>query len=276
MKIYKIGEILGKLENCIAHNLPFSHIRFGDGGLKYMDSIINKDLDQLNIIVKKEGIPIDSVVEILELWAYYARRADFIDSPQVYFDGKFWPRLKTPTKGINAATKLKLLNWKDYYYRSEIDNEEYCNPESNYLMVLRLKKNKKNLLDMMKGRKVCIITAKPGIKNTLRKFGYDIDTLHIAGQYQNQYESSFNTMVNEIRLNAKKYDFWLVAAGELGRIYSGLIKENGGRCIDIGFVIEFWLGFELHPRLEDFMKRSKDNYLEAKLHKRGLQFRRYI
>jgi len=67
-----------------------------------------------------------------------------------------------------------------------------------------------------------------------------------------------------------------VAAGELGRIYSGLIKENGGRCIDIGFVIEFWLGFELHPRLEIFMKRSEDNYLEAKLHERGLQFRRHI
>ena len=276
MKIYKIGDIFTKLENCIDNNLPFSHIRFGDGGLKYMHSIINKDLDQLNVIVKKEGIPMDSVVEILELWGYYGRRADFIDSPQVYFDGKFWPRLKTPIRGINPATKLKLLNWKDYYHRSEIDNEEYCNPESNYLMILRFRKNKKNLLDVMKGRKVCIITAKPGIKNTLRKFGYNVDVAYIAGQYQNQYKTSFDIMVKEIRANAKKYDFWLVAAGELGRIYSGLIKENGGRCLDIGFVIEFWLGSKIHPRLEDFMKRSKDNYLEAKLHNRGLEFGRYI
>ena len=67
-----------------------------------------------------------------------------------------------------------------------------------------------------------------------------------------------------------------MAAGELGRLYSGIIKENGGRCIDIGFVVEFWLGSKLHDRLKAFMKRSEDNYLEAKLHNRGLEFRRYI
>jgi len=32
MKIYNVGEILSNLENCIEYKLPFSHIRFGDGG----------------------------------------------------------------------------------------------------------------------------------------------------------------------------------------------------------------------------------------------------
>ena len=59
--------------------------------------------------------------------------------------------------------------------------------------------------------------------------------------------------------------FWLVAAGELGRIYSGTIKEHGGRAIDIGFIIEFWNGENLHPRLELYMKRRVFSPLELVL-----------
>jgi len=89
MKIYGIDDIFMKLENCIRYHLPFSHIRYGDGGLKYIDSILNKDVDQLVIIAKKEGLPLSGVVEIFELWGYYSRHADFIDSPEVYFNGTF-------------------------------------------------------------------------------------------------------------------------------------------------------------------------------------------
>jgi len=276
MKIFKIEEIFKKLEWCIKNDHPFSHIRFGDGGLKYMHSILYKDLNQLAIIVDKEGIPEDSVVEILELWGFYARKADFIDSPEVYFNGEFWPRIKTIKKPINPGTRRKLMKWEKYYYNCEIQNENFCNPESNFLMTLRLSKNKKNLLDIMRNKNVCIITADPKVKGVLKEFSYDVDIVEIVAQYENQYENSFNNVTKIIKENAKKYDFWLVAAGELGRIYSGLIKENGGRTIDIGFVVEFWCGTELHERFEPFMKRSRDNYLETTLIESGLPFKRYI
>jgi len=276
MKIYRVKDILEKLEYCITHKLPFSHIRFGDGGLKYMHSVLYKSLKQLNIIIEKEGIPEEHLVEVLELWGYYGRRADFIDCPDVYFSGDFWPRIKTSSKAINPGTKDKLSRWKRYYYNCEIDNENYCNPESNYLMTLRLAKNRKNILDVMRKRKVCIITAKPGIKTVLKSYSCDVDVVEIVGHYENQYKQSFNHVVEKIKEDAKRYDFWLVAAGELGRIYSGLIKENGGRTIDIGFVIEFWLGEELHERLEPFMERSKNHFLETVLLKPGIPFKGYI
>lgn len=276
MKIYRVKDIFEKLEYCIRHNEPFSHIRFGDGGLKYMHSILYKDLKQLEIIVEKEGIPEDKVVEVLELWGYYARQADFVDCPEIYFNKQFWPRIKTAKKPLNKGTKEKLLNWKKYYYNCEIDNESYCNPESNYLMTLRLAKNRKNILDVMRNREVCIITAKPGVKNALSSCGFNVDIVEIVGHYENQYKNSFNYVVQKITEDAKRYDFWLVAAGELGRIYSGLIKENGGRTIDIGFVIEFWLGQELHVRLEPFMERSRDHFLETELIAGGMPFKRYI
>lgn len=276
MKIYKVGEILSDLENCIENDLPFSHIRFGDGGIKYMSSVLRGDLEGLKGIIKKEGMPYERIVEVLELWGYYARRANYIDTLQVYLDGNFWPRVKSETKKISKQTSRKLLIWKDLYNRCEIDNENYCNPESNYLMTIRFNKNTRNILDVMKDRKVCVITARPGIKDVLYTFGYDVDIIEIVKQYENHYINSFQNVVEIIKNTSTDYDFWLVAAGELGRIYSGIIKECGGRAIDIGFVIEFWMGWELHPRLQPFLMRNSDNFLETLLHGKGKLFKEYI
>jgi hypothetical protein len=273
MKIFTIEQILQKLEMCINTKQPFSHIRFGDGGLKFLHAILDGDLDQLNGIVNKEGIPIDSVVEIFELWGYYARQADFIDTPEVYFNGQFWERLKGPTKGINAKTRDLFLDWKEIYARSEFDNENFCNPESNILAVLK-RFRKSNLLHILKNRNICIITDKPRIKRKLEDNKYTVDIVPIVGHYQNQYKNSFENVCNAIKERANEYDIWLVAAGELGRVYSGMIKENGGRCFDIGFVIDYWLGNDLHPRLTPFITRA--GYLEFKLYKYGVKFDQFI
>jgi hypothetical protein len=79
-----------------------------------------------------------------------------------------------------------------------------------------------------------------------------------------------------IEQTANSYDFGLVAAGELGRLYSGKIKKLGGRCFDIGFIIEFWMGCPIHPRLTPFMARSLNNNLELKLTKKGKKYEKYI
>jgi len=269
--IYKIEDIFNKLEYCIQNDLPFSHIRFGDGGIKYIHSIIYRDFSQLIGIIKKEGIPNQQVVEIMDLWGYYARRADFIDTPEVYFTGQFWPRIKKVGKPISYETEQKLRMWKDLYARAEIFNENYCNPESNCLMILRLE-NKKNILDIMKDRKVCMITAMPSIK----KIFPAVDIVKIVGQWKNQYKNSYKQVKETIIKNAKKYDFWMVAAGELGRLYSGLIKEYGGRTIDIGFIIEYWLEGMLHPRFDLFIKPNPDNKLELVLTEEGKKYEEYI
>ncbi len=260
--IYKIQDILDKLEYCIVNKKPFSHIRFGDGGIKFLHSVLFDDKKQLAIIIKKEGLPSTAIDQIFELWGYFARRADFIDTPEVYFNGKFWPRMRTPTKGMTEQTEKRLLMWKDLYHRAEFDNENYCNPESNYLMVLK-RDRMPNLLNIMGGRRVCIITAKPEVKQVLPD--YNVDIIEIVGHYENQYKNSFNDVTSIIRAEAKKYDLWLIAAGELGRIYTGMIKEHGGRAVDIGFIIEFWLGEELHPRLELYLNRKPFSPLELEL-----------
>jgi hypothetical protein len=269
--IYKIEDILNKLENCINFKLPFSHIRFGDGGIKFIHSLLYNDLDQLGGIAKKEGLPRRSLVEILELWGYYARQADFIDTPEVYYTGEFWPRIKKPGKPINSETDEKMRDWVDLYQRAEFDNDNYCNPESNCLLILK-RDGKRSLIDFMKRKKICCITAKPEIKYIFPT----MDIVEIVGQWKNQYSHSFKEVVKIIKATANDYDFWLVAAGELGRIYSGLIKEHGGRCLDIGFVIEFWLTGYIHPRFHLFVNKCLNDNLHLVLTDEGKRYEQYI
>jgi len=269
----KVEDILNKLDNCINFKLPFSHMRFGDGGIKFIHSIIFHDIEQLNQIIQKEGLPSNEVIEILELWGYYARQADCIDTPQVYYDGTFWPRIKKKNKPINIETEIKMKMWRELYSRAEIDNNTYCNPESNCLMILKIP-GKKNIFDIMKNRKICIITARPEIINEFPN--YNIDVVPIVKQWENQFKNSFSNVVNFIKHSATKYDFFLTAAGELGRIYTGIIKEFGGRTIDIGFIIEYWIDGYIHPRFNQFVVKSINNRYELKLTNIGKKYIQYI
>ena len=271
--IYQVNDILSKLENCIKYKIPFSHIRFGDGGIKFIDSILHANFEQMRIIINKEGLPSAKVVEIFELWGYYARNADFIDTPEVYFNDTFWPRVKKKGKAINRATKIKMLDWKKLYHDSEFDNNNYCNPESNYLMVVRRPAHQ-NILDLMKGKKVALITAKPEVGHVLTD--YSVDIIEIVAHYQNQYQNSFHEVMDIIKHHAQDYDFWMVAAGELGRIYTGAVKESGGRALDIGFIIEFWIGESLHPRITPFLNRNDKNRLELLLTDEGKKYESWI
>lgn len=272
-KIHKIYKILNKLESCIQKQTSFSHIRFGDGGIKFIDAILNKDVEQIVTINNKEGIPDDKVLTVLKLWGQYASEADYIDSPEVYFNDTFWARVKSPGKEINPETKIKMLKWKQLYDYAGFDNNSYCNPESNYLMLLR-RKYQKNIFDIMKGRKIALITAIPEVKNNLQN--YDVDIFPIVKQYENHYESSFKKVVAFIKEKANEYDLFINASGELGRIYSGLIKREGGRVVDIGFVIEFWHSQYLHPRLKHYMTPNPNNKLELKLTTQGKKYEKWI
>ena len=271
MKIYKVNEILLKLLHCIVKDKPFSHIRLGDGGIKLIHAYSYNDYKQLEQIIKKEGLPKKGLDYVLKLWVRYVNEADFIDTPEVYYNGEFWPRVKRIDKGINKETTTKLLNWKFLYDKIGFTNENYCNPESNYLMVI---KRPFNLISLMRERKFCIITARHNLKNKLRRKGFDVDIVKIVGHYENHYIKSFQYVIDEIEKNARKYDFWLVAAGELGRIYSGLIKEYGGRCLDIGFVADFWDAKEVHSRLHPFVSRYDE--LQLTLTSKGMKYDKYI
>lgn len=272
--IHKIRNIIKHLDSCIKEKSSFSLVRFGDGGIKAIHAFLFRDLEQMNIICNKEGIPLDVYPEVMIKWGDLARNSNYIDSQEMYFDDRFWPRLRKLNKPMTEKTRRRMLLWHDLYGRLEFDNYNFCNPESNYLSVLNC--GWSNILDIMKDRRICIITAKPYVKSILSSLGYDVDIVPIVGHYENQYENSYHSVMKYIEQKANSYDLWLVAAGELGRLYSGEIKRCGGRCFDIGFIIEFWMGQSIHPRLKPFMTRSLTNRLELKLTDVGRKYERFI
>jgi len=273
VKITKIKEVLSNFDNCIKNKKPFSLIRFGDGGLKYIDAIYKNDRKFLKEIITKEGIPDNKVINILNLWGFFARNANYIDSPYIYYSGKFWERCKKKNKPISSTTDKKMKKWKELYDIAEIYNNSYCNPEINYLVCLRIGRNK-NLLDIMKNRKIGFITAVPEIHDNLKMF--NIDVFNIVKHYEDHYKNSYKNIIKIIEENATKYDFWLVAAGELGRIYTGTIKFNSGRAFDIGFMAEYWAFGNIHSRLSYFIKPNPNNNLEFIFTDEGSKYKNNI
>jgi len=272
MSFYMVDEILTDLENHIIKKEPFSLIRFGDGGIKFMHAVQYGDEHQVEIIIEKEGMPINKSKDIVRLWVEYANKSNYIDLPDIYYTRKFWGKFKKAGKRASLKTKLKLKKWRSLYLHVGIKNRQLCNPEVHYLMCM---KNGlyKNLLDILSDLNVCCICTCPEVAE---KVPFRMTTLKIAGMYEDQHKNSFTPTVKFIREKATKFDIWLVSAGELGRIYTGFIKEMGGVSIDFGFMVDYWNDGFLPTRVDKFIEPDPDNSLELKLTDKGNKYREYI
>ncbi len=272
-RISRVVEILRHLHVCIEKKTPFSLIRFGDGGLKMMNSVNFNRQKNVAIIADKEGIPISEMDRIIQLWAKYANEADYIDTPAVYDKEYFWGRYKKGYNPINSRTQALLDRWENVYNDAGIitKRRQYCNPEFNWLSILDLPVN---LIDIMKNKKICFISVFSDIPCLSEKF--DIDFIQVVGHYENQFQNSFGMVIEYIKANANKYDLWLNSSGELGRVYSGVIKENGGRVLDMGFVAQFWDSQQRPERFKKFMMPHMEDNLKMELTDSGLKYRRNI
>jgi hypothetical protein len=271
MKIYNTLEVLGELETAIYNKIPFSLIRFGDGGIKLIHAYYYNDDEQLDQIVEKEGIPKDKIKNLIDLWAMSASTSDFVDTPAVYFSTTFWPRVKGHKK-MSDKTIERLKMWRRIYQIANFEVRKFCNPEVNFLSCLDIF-GEKGFPDIIKDKKICIISSRSDLKHVLKD--YNFDSILIPGFTLNQYRV-FPRVLNRIKDDAKKYDIWLVAAGELGRIYSGIIKFHGGIAFDIGSTIDFWANKVIPLRLNQYITVDDKNDMKVKLIDKGLDYKEFI
>jgi hypothetical protein len=82
-KIHTVDEIINDLNVAIGSYKPWSLIRFGDGGLKFIWAVMMKEILMLNSISKKEGIPITQFGSVLRYWTKYANEANYIDGQEL-------------------------------------------------------------------------------------------------------------------------------------------------------------------------------------------------
>ena len=273
LQFFDRSSILKNLEFCINNKKPFSLIRFGDGALKLIHAILFKDIPLINHIVSKEGIPEDKLLDIMQMYGYYARRANFIDSPEIYFSNKSWNRFRVGKTPISNGTLEKIKRWKFYYSQAEFDNNNFCHPDINFISLLSMK-NQKDLLNIISKKRICVITSCENLKNKLTRH-CEVDIIPIVGFYGNQYLNNYENVTKKIKTCSCDYDLWLVAAGELGRIYIGMIKEMGGRAFDLGSAVDYWSSGKITNRLLAIM-RPKRNGLGLILTSYGRLFERYL
>lgn len=274
IEITNVLTILNQLNSSIKNKNSFSLCRWGDGTLKAVCAFFNHETEQLLEISKQEGIPLEVFEKVIEYWKTSANICDYIDSPEVYFNGEFWGRTKKiGKKKISEQTYLKLKNWRQTYNSIGITNTNYCNPEINFLMCLA-KFGSKSLPDLLKNKKICWITDRTDVNKKLPNF--NIEILSISHKFENQYQNSFLKVINKIENDANKYDLWLISAGELGRMYPGLIKFQGGRALDVGSLVDFWCDGIMPSRLKPYMTTTIHNPLKLVLTNTGREFNKFI
>lgn len=275
MKIFNTIEVLEDFENHINRGIPWALLRLGDGGLKFIHSVLFNDSDQLLEIVKKEGIPEDKAKDILELWATSSNICDYIDTSEVYFTDKFWDRVRKGKQKMHEETLNKMHNWRKLHILSKIKNTSYCNPEINFLSCMDFLD--KSLIEILQKKKICFITSydKNEIMDKI-EVGKKIDVIQIVKNDEDQYHNSFNEVIINIESNARDYDVWLVAAGELGRIYTGLIKYKGGISFDIGSAVDYWCRKIIPLRLVWFVKPSQKHSMKLALTEEGERYREFL
>uniref|UniRef100_A0A6M3KJ71 Putative methyltransferase n=1 Tax=viral metagenome TaxID=1070528 RepID=A0A6M3KJ71_9ZZZZ len=240
-RIATVSQILDDIEHSINNELPFSLVRFGDGGLKVFEGYLNHK--ELYTQHRQEGIPLEFFGELTDGWVRCANEANYVDSPIVYFkDEIFIKRNKT-----SAGTKDLMSRWNEIHEKVGITNKNYCNPEIGHMLFA--KNCKRNLLDIIHDKSICCITNYFEAEKLLSKYVGKVTFKIIPGFFGNHYNVCFNSIMDEIKEEATKYDLWLIGAGELGRLYTGEIKRCGGRTIDIGKVFDAWVRRKLDKRM---------------------------
>lgn len=268
MKIYRVEEVLSELKDCINTKSPFSLVRYGDGGIKFLHSILTNNKERIASILQKEGIPLNKLYSVFYLWGKYARRSNFIDCPEVYFINQFWPRFTR--EDIIPIIK----DWRNIYSNAEFDNNRFVNPEIHFLSILK-GVYKENLVNIIRGKKIFCVTNYPQIKTDLSK-NCEVEIFNIVGFFKNQYDNNYKHITKIIKKRANKCDLWLIGAGELGRIYSGLIKQYGGRSFDLGSVFDCWAGGVIPKRLKDYIYKPSKHSLEFRLTSSGKKYKNYL
>ena len=249
-------DVIKDIKEAIDNKRAFSLLRFCDGFLKIGNDIINDKQDVLTLQHRKEGIPMEFFDELMKRWVVDANEADYIDAPRHYLVDRIMSKRMYRT---SSSLQELIRNWDKIYSHFGIDlDRKFCSPEAGYLSFME---GKENLLDVIHGKNICCITNYYEVEKKLYPFVNSITVKLIPYFYGNHYEVSFDSIMNEIKEEINKYDAWLVGAGELGRLYTGEIKRNGGVAVDIGKVFDAWAIEYIDSRMKDVLSISQDNKL---------------
>lgn len=260
--LYKIDHIRDDILDHVENKQPFSLVRVGDGDLKLLVELLNDKVNPVKF--NRSGIPNDKGKEILRIYRNACNSANYTSSFEMYYTKEFWGRK------FSSGTKKKVKGWRKIYKNVKIANTNFCNPESGHLLFL----DDVDLLNNLKGKKICLITCFKRLGKLLRKKGFDADVIEIPGLYSGHF-TKHRKILNKITQRVEEIDIFLIGAGALGKAYSNGIKKSGGVAVDVGQVLNAWSGENIAGRFRGILTLNRKTLLFS-LTSRAKKFRQYI
>ena len=262
--LYKLNHILADINNHVKKQKPFSIVRIGDGDLKLLDALVLGRMNKQKF--NRSGIPHNKGDWVLQLYRESCNSANYTSSFEMYYTDEFWHRK------FSEGTKSKVLDWKRIYKKVGITNTNFCNPEIGHLLFLD---QKNNLMNLMEGKRICLITCYQKVGKFLLKCGVEnADAIKIPAIGRGHY-NQYTSVKEEIAKRIQDFDMFLISAGALGKGYTLCIKNLGGVAIDVGQVINFWAGRPIAGRFKGILEKGKQPGT-FNLKQSSKKFRRYI
>ena len=267
-KIYKSEVIYNEIKDCLENNLPFAICRMGNAEIS---TIAGRGLSHMRSIT--QGIPESNIIELLDLLKHSANNCNYVSSMGAWLTEEFFEK--------NIKKDSIYRQWESIYKEFGITNTQYCNPDIGYLIFLE---GKLNLWNLIKDKRICLITSKYSAWEKMYKQGISCSILQVTPQTVRQeykkdmkiplcgrwHWEEYEKMKKCINVYMDDgYDIFLIGAGYLGKGYSEYIKSIGGISFDVGKVMDTWNG-EGMGRMVDWMEESND--FSFKLTEKGKQY----
>jgi len=261
---FKLNYILNDIKKHIDENIPFSIVRLGDGDLQILNELTTHDFTSVRS--KREAYNVTNSKELLNSYVEACNNANYLSGYDLYLNGEFWRSCK-PISIISKDCVSLILDWKNFYKRLKIVNNNFCSPELGWQLFLQ-REHCLDLLQILQGKNIVVITCFPKVSKKLKDVGINAVSIPIPGRFGNHY-SKINITKKRIKELIPSRKIFLIGAGAWGRGYSNYIKSLGGIAIDIGKVCDMWAGKKWIPQYRQYVI---PNGLTFHLTKNGMKY----
>jgi len=240
---------LGNLKACIDQNKPFSSIRLGDLGLRYLLGYFwdERDFTHVGAHHPDIAVPNDKLGrEMCKELTEHIREADQLDHPILY-------------KGaLNDLYEWRPKNWEaDKLYKEiGVARETYITSLQAHLAFVE--GFDVNFYDIIRNRKILYVGPADALSGLNERKDLQLKKKGFYGlSMADDHMVRYNVMNDFFKAyNPLDWDLVVVTGSLYGRVIIGRIKKMGGRAYDMGQAIRFRLNNVFEPSLVTNKERT--------------------
>ncbi|WP_085920307.1 GT-D fold domain-containing protein [Halomonas sp. CSM-2] len=247
-RIINASECYGFIVESVASKRPFSLVRMGDGeGLiaEFNGLALDKDVEDILKVHFGKGLQEKDIETMKSGILNSIKSSDIIGVPS--------HRRSNKTNPVSRIQRGIFCVYSTLSKYSGLDEKFVVGAN------IHIELERYGVLEKLLGsvEKINIITCRVELAEILKERFHNlinVNLIEIPAEYKygekkvdkHHYYDVFDSVVEEIK-GSSEGEFYLVAAGLLGKIYCHNIKLSGGMAIDIGSIADAWAGVNSRP-----------------------------